>query len=253
QFRRRIGNLSNRDILFLLVIIAAGSSFASLINSEGFSREWRSGWYQNFSTEIVGAVLTFLLFDMLIQTREQKEHTIRDLSSCINHTARRAAEELHARGWLQDGSLRSMDLTDADLRGARMSDADLQRANLWRANLNRVQFIKANLTGANLTDALLHEANLDGACLHEAQLIRADLQEVLLFQTDMCGANLRDANLSRAQHIEYVRFDEHTILPDESLWTADADLMRFTDPAHPDFWRSDNPISPAYQDDMEHV
>ena len=39
-------------------------------------------------------------------------------------------------------------------------------------------------------------------------------------------------------------------LPDESKATAETDaaaLARFTEPEDPDFWRSDNPMSPAYQ------
>ena len=49
-------------------------------------------------------------------------------------------------------------------------------------------------------------------------------------------ANLRDA-----------RPDSITPLPDGTKWTPDADLTRFTDPDHPDFWRADDLKSPAYR------
>jgi hypothetical protein len=39
--------------------------------------------------------------------------------------------------------------------------------------------------------------------------------------------------------------DETVTLPDGTNWTSDTDMMRFTDPAHPQFWRSDEPNSPA--------
>jgi hypothetical protein len=33
----------------------------------------------------------------------------------------------------------------------------------------------------------------------------------------------------------------------QRMWTPGTDIARFTDPAHTDFWRSDNPDSPAYR------
>jgi hypothetical protein len=38
-----------------------------------------------------------------------------------------------------------------------------------------------------------------------------------------------------------------TTLPDGTKWTLDADVARFNDPDHPEFWRSDDPSSPAYR------
>jgi hypothetical protein len=43
------------------------------------------------------------------------------------------------------------------------------------------------------------------------------------------------------------QFDEETRLPDDTKWTPDADMSRFTDPKHPEFWRSDFLFSPAYR------
>jgi DNA-binding NtrC family response regulator len=36
-------------------------------------------------------------------------------------------------------------------------------------------------------------------------------------------------------------------LPDGTNWTPDTGMARFTDPEHPEFWRSDDPGSPAYR------
>jgi hypothetical protein len=62
------------------------------------------------------------------------------------------------------------------------------------------------------------------------------------------GANLSYANLQGAV-LEDAELNETTILPDGTQWTPDTDLKRFTDPKHPNFWRSDEPDSPAYRGD----
>jgi len=54
-------------------------------------------------------------------------------------------------------------------------------------------------------------------------------------------SNLQGATLDGAT------FDQTTTLPDKTLWTPDTDMTRFTDPDHPQFWRSENPWSPAYR------
>jgi hypothetical protein len=61
------------------------------------------------------------------------------------------------------------------------------------------------------------------------------------FALNLGGASLHSSSLQNAE------FDEDTKLPDETIWTPDTDMARFTDPNHPDFWRSDDPNSPAYR------
>lgn len=63
----------------------------------------------------------------------------------------------------------------------------------------------------------------------------ASLQGTVLAQ-----ANLQNATLDSSE------FNEETLLPDDLYWTPDTDMRRFTDPTHPDFWRSDDPASPAW-------
>jgi hypothetical protein len=104
----------------------------------------------------------------------------------------------------------------ANLEGARLQDADLQGARCWQANLQG-----ADLEGANLKGAYLGQANLQDVKLKDAQ------------------------------------FDGKTVLPtdrlygESSFWTPDTDMARFTDPNHPEFWRSDMRQSPAYRSDDE--
>ncbi|MBI5666720.1 MAG: pentapeptide repeat-containing protein [Chloroflexi bacterium] len=147
------------------------------------------------------------------------------MGSPDNSFAIEAVRILTARGWLVDGLLRNAHLSRANLAGANLQKVDLTDAHLGLANLH-----KARLTGANLTRSYLQGANLEGATLSGARL---------------AGANLNDANLLGAHLDAETGFDTETILPDCTYWEPGADLSRFTDPKHPQFWRSHNPNSPA--------
>jgi hypothetical protein len=91
----------------------------------------------------------------------------------------------------------------------------------------------------------LQAAYLRGASFENATLTGADLTGANLLGTIFTGADLSHAQLAGAF------YDEKTVLPDGTFWTPDTDLARFTDPAHPDFWRSNDPLSPAYRGDSE--
>jgi len=82
--------------------------------------------------------------------------------------------------------------------------------------------------------AELRQASLRGADLRGAQLSKARLQSAILYE-----ANLQDDVLTDAQ------FDEKTVLPNGERWTPETELARYTNAAHLDFWRSDDPQSPA--------
>ena len=215
---------------------------------------------------------------------ETKRHLIEQLSSKVNEKAVRAAEEMRARGWLQDGSLEGAKLWRANLAGAILHNANLAGADLWGANL-----VGADLQGANLTGAKLNNANLTDADLQDANLANADLFDTNLIGTDLQGANLTGVDLEHANlaeenlpHITMTdlrdailrgagllipvedatlqnaglhsaTFDENTTLPDDnpfgkrSFWIPDTDMTRFTNASHLNFWRSDDPESPAYR------
>ena len=82
------------------------------------------------------------------------------------------------------------------------------------------------LVGANLSGADLSGANLSKADLSEANLRRAYLNGTYLAAAYLNGANLRHA-----------KFNEYTTLPDDTKWSSNTDMARFTDPDHPEFWR----------------
>jgi hypothetical protein len=140
--------------------------------------------------------------------------------SVINHWVDRALEDC-LEAAVEDG----IDMTGTDLLGADLQEADLREANLLGAYLWEANLQGAGLHGANLDYAMLIRANLRGANLQ-----RADLSYARLQGADLSHANLQGADLTNAL------FDETTILPDDTLWTPDTDMARFTDPMHPDFW-----------------
>ena len=180
-------------------------------------RRWPP-WVMNLGTEIAGAVAIYLILNRFIGGRERREvgeremeshkkELIARMGSPVQDVAVEAAAELRRRGWLTDGSLQGANLEAANLQGARLWGAELQRARLRGAKLQG-----ARLWGAKLQGAHLGFANLQGASLVVA-----------------------------------TTFDENTWLPDSTKWTPDTDVARFTDSNHPEFWRSSEPDSPAYQ------
>jgi len=203
KIRRYFQNISDRDVMSILIGFFLGAITVSLsahfLSGEAGLWVWAEGFFQNFGTEMFGAFLTFLLIEVLVSGRreresevhrakERKEQLIRQLRSGVNAEARRAAEELRARGWLVDGALRGADLHNANLQDASLYKADMQGANLLRANLQ----------GANLREALLKGAKMQWADLRGANLRKADLQGVHLGGGKIEGVNLTEANLADA-------------------------------------------------------
>ena len=190
-----------------------------------------------------------------------KQHRInqllREIALGDNQAALTALEELRTQGWLSDGSLRGMNpkalaareeraenghpssvvrggasLAGANLRGASLADFFLAQADLRGAEFNGADLKRANFSGANLQGA-----NLSGAILNEARLVRSNMQEADLRDSNLSDANLGSANLVGAD-LRGAVFNENTKLPNNKRWTLDIDMGCFTDPGHPNFWRS---------------
>lgn len=242
---------SNRAVLGILIVVALASSGLSLIinivNNVDTSPAWWVSWLQNFSTEMFGAFLTFILIELIVGGREkrqdeerlkrlEKERLIRQMGSRVNTDAIRAVEEVWAHGWINDGSL----------IGAQLRSANLQSARFRTANLERAVLFDAILQGANLMYVNLKGSYMGGINLREAHLDYANLQSAFLAEAEFNTARLHEVNLEGAV-LDFSQFDQFTFLPDGSNWTPDTDMRRFTDPTHPNFWRSDNPASPAYR------
>lgn len=194
-----------------------------------FFQQMFADFYSNVGTELASIAVTVLIIDRLNDhrlTHRQKEALVLQMGSPDNGFAIEAVRILTARGWLVDGLLRGAHLSRANLEGANLQKVDLSDAHLGLASLH-----KTRLAGATLTRAYLQGANLEGATLSGATL---------------AGANLNDANLRGVHFDSETTFDAETILPDCTYWERGTDMRRFTDPHHPQFWRSHNPNSPAY-------
>lgn len=258
--------LSNQQILLTMLFAGIMTAFLSFLIefSEGESN-WFASWLMNFSTEVLGALLTFLLFDRIIGRQNTKQLLIHQMGSQINHEAQRAVELLRAEGWLTDGSLnlkmfQGADLKDCDLSNGKLIGADFSRANLTRAKLTgakmsgtslletdliRTTMINTEFDKANVRDSTLREASMSFANLNDAKIVNCDLQDVTAFcstcfQTDFTGSNLigvdfTNANLTSAVFDNAI-FDETTILPDGQNWQVETVLAVFTNPNHPDYW-----------------
>ena len=202
----------------------------------------------NLATELAGAVVTYLLLERVIggseEREDQKARLILDLGSTVHDVAIPAAEKLRERGWLRDGSLQGAYLRNANLSRAELLNADLQRANLAKAKLERTYLWKAHLQRATLVNANLRKSVLVRAELQGAYLMSADLEGAELMNANLHGADLRLANL-RGASLQDATLTDAT-LPNGTKWTVDTNMARFTDPNHPNFWRSDDRHSPAY-------
>lgn len=260
--------------VFIVISILIGNS---LFGKGGLLAEGDNGYAANVYTDVISVLVTVFVIDRLNRRRDEQrdlrqlqEQLVRDASSMSNEVAKNAVHQLRKREWLEgENSL----LKGADLRGANLQDADLVAANLQAANLILAKLLDANLARANLQGTKLMFANLQGAFLdnvnlqstdlasanlqdvislganlQRADLNAADLHGATLDGADLQGTNLSDTNL-QGVYLDGAKLTESTTLPDATNWTSATDMTRFTNPNHPNFWRSDNPSSPAYRGD----
>jgi len=201
-------------LLLLIFAIAGfgGSAFAHIKNIPNAVDAtqvidwwaWLDGALQNFSTEVVGAILTFGLIEVLVGSRKEQDERIarlvKEAGSSDNVTAKNAVNELRTLQMLttHEGVLCRAILPEANLSGANLGSANLSGANLVGANLSGANLVDANLSGANLGSANLSGANLGSANLSGANLGSANLSGASLWGANLSGARLGGANLERA-------------------------------------------------------
>lgn len=240
-------NISVQQMTLLVVVVMLAISLITALISLWLetdrTRQWYGDWFQGVSTEMIGAVVTTIFFTFIVGAVqdqqaevELKTQLITQLSSVINAEAVRASEELARRGWVKDGSLREVDLSFADLSGALLFVADLEGATMFSTTLIRADLTQANLSNANLQAVDMERAALEQASFAGSNLETANFKQANLRFAVFAGANLLNANFEQAD-LTGARFDTSTTLPDGSLWTPQTDIARFSDPAHPNFWR----------------
>ena len=227
-----------------------------------------SGYGTNLYTEFISIAATVFVIDILNSRRDErrreqelKDRLLREARSPEGIIARHAYFELAEREMIYG---EESVLCRANLFHSRPGKVDLQNANMEGAELREADFSNAELYGANLEKAILVRANLRDADLRRANLknadlMKADLSGALLSRADLTGADLMYANAKQTGKFIFwanatgdaeakSSSQRQLILPDGSRATPETDMSRFTDPNHPDFWRSDDPQSPAYRE-----
>jgi hypothetical protein len=176
----------------------------------------QQNFWADVGMQLIGIAATILVIDRLYQQQQKnqlKQDLIIDMGSPVNDVARQAITVLWSRGWLQNGSVCGAKIWDANLKDADLGECDLRGINFWRSDLRNAR-LWSDLRGANL------------------------------FDCDLEGAKFHDDEYGTAQ------FDETTVLPDGTFAatkTTPQDLERFTNREHPQFWRSEHHLSPAYR------
>ena len=226
-----------RIILWGLIIVGVGLATLSSFTNGQLQLQ---GVISNLSTGLISSAITFVLLNRQIDDKRNEEDlkqnlTLR-LSSRDAGTALAAAEELQARGWLRDGTLRNAKLNEACLENANLVHANLQGAQLVGANLKGANLTYANLQGADLGNAHLERtdahapraATLWYADLRDAKIGSATLYGVNLGGADLRGADLHGATLTAAEINDATKFDEKTRLPDGKFWTRETRMPDYT-------------------------
>lgn len=147
-------------------------------------RDWTSGLALGLAAAVIAALLTFLLIDLML-TRQREAETTKshEQERLDNLLARLRAgeadekgaivEELRTLGWLTNGALQGVDLSDATLDGLDFSSADLQRAIFTRASLRGSSFQGAMISSARFTRADIRGARFDDATVDGADFTLA--------------------------------------------------------------------------------
>ena len=249
QGQRTILTQINLTVLNILILLAAGTLWFSSISNYGVGDAWASGFFQNFSTEMFGAFATLILVEIVIGASRRKENaaSLEAMRAAITQEVRRI-QQANALARLEAAKGASVEVRQPIIHEMVRLDL-LEGADLAGANMRSTSLGQANLQGANLFGANLHGAHLWATDLRGANLQFANLHGVNLWQANLDGADLQDTS-----------FNQDTILPDDnpdtalaasspgrSYWTPETDMRCFTNREHPDFWRSENPRSPAFQ------
>lgn len=235
-----------QKLLFRVILIIVLATIIALVISGLTSDEapgsWVSGLMGNLGTELLGALVTYLIFERFVRGRERledeekerQENThrwIRDLRSRSNDLAIRASNELKAQGYHIGDTL----------VGINLKDSKLDNICFPKAVLNEVTFRGASLVGADLTEAELRNtdfsgANLEGttlsrACLNGAILDGANLRGAILNGADLTHASMRGAVLTDARLDDSIL--DQVIMPDSDIfgsvtYSPEIDIERYT-------------------------
>ena len=196
---------------------------------------------------------------------EQRAILVERLHSTNRHEVIESLDMLREFGWLYDGSLEGGDLREvnfsemnlegaqlmgvnfsgSELQGAVFREANLENSAIYGANLSGASFQGAHLVNADIVESDVRGARFVGANLSGTELVYSNFEEANFNEADLSGANLEQSNL-RWSIIDGTRFSVETILPDGQHWQTYTNMGRYLLPDTPQFWRSDDPNSPAH-------
>ncbi|MEM7131295.1 MAG: pentapeptide repeat-containing protein [Chloroflexota bacterium] len=210
----RIDHIKNRLINWYkkptdpVRIVAYGALGLSLftalwgaIQTGAFPGRLIEDFYANGAAELASIAITVLIIDRLTEWRAEqryKSQVLEQLRANVNANALEAVRISRRRGWLEDGSLKGLNLSLANLSGALMFNTDLEGAKLIGTSLSGVSLGGANLRHAYLSDADAKNGSFLNADFYDADLENANLERADLRNTILEQASLRDANLSWA-------------------------------------------------------
>jgi len=233
-------NASLYQIGIIVLVLLVGIAIGALLFNDNIN------FSLNIYTEIISILVTALVVDQIVRRRDQvqqRRRLLRDIAGPSGEVARAAINIMRQEGWLEGNRslLVNANLWEAQLTGVSLNGANLQGAALGNAFLERAYLSNVNLSGADLMGADMRESDLVRTNLTNAQMRFANLTGAYLGAADLRGTNLQDCNLLNAHltdmYFGNAQFNEETVLPDGTRWSSGADLSRFTEASHPDFWQ----------------
>lgn len=214
-------------LVFMALISLLGSARFHFNTGETNWSSWWDGALQNFSTEMMGALVAFILFDQIIEARKRREDKQEALDNEIDsliHQMQSDDPAIATIGYKQASS--KLMFQNRSLEGKLMIGVNLQGQSLIGAKLRGTTLIGSHLEGATLWQAELQDAIFTQAHLQDAKMKGANLQGADLYGTKLQGANLTGVNLADT-NIQNAECNEETILPDGTKWTSDVDWSKF--------------------------
>lgn len=167
-------------------------------------------YYANLSCELISIAITILLIDYLYERKEKennKKRLIRELGSEDKGFTSRALKEIKELGYLNDGTLKGVDLSQANLSGLDFTDANLENINFTQALLNGTILKNSNLNGAIMNDAELRGANLENCTLSNTQMKKSNLYGAILNKARITNSDLMNSNLEICELMDVVISD----------------------------------------------
>jgi uncharacterized protein YjbI with pentapeptide repeats len=107
--------------------------------------------------------------------------------------------------WLEECSLRSLDLAQTNFDGARLKNCDLSEANLKDASLLRCDASGSLFMETDLTGADLRESDLIDALMQKSEFRFADLRGANLFRTDISQTIMESSTRTAGAYVKWAK------------------------------------------------